>query len=81
MTSDEYKQSVAEFFNLRQDYNKDDFHKRHADRLVAIARPQPGERVLDVATGTGLGELSGSDTGEPCFLPERRGLSRPAHGW
>jgi ubiquinone/menaquinone biosynthesis C-methylase UbiE len=54
VSSDEYKQSVAEFFNLRQDYNKDDFHKRFADRLVVIAKPRPGEDVLDVATGTGL---------------------------
>jgi ubiquinone/menaquinone biosynthesis C-methylase UbiE len=54
VTRDEYRQSVAEFFNNRQDYNKDDFHKRQADRLVAVARPQPGELVLAVAAGTGL---------------------------
>ena len=49
MTNGEYKQSVAEFFNLRQDYNKDDFHERLAGRLIAVARPQQGEHVLDVA--------------------------------
>ena len=29
-------------------------HARLADRLVRLAAPQPDERVLDIATGTGF---------------------------
>lgn len=52
--SDEYKRHVAETFDARVNYDEDGERARRACRLVDVARPRPGERVLDVATGTGL---------------------------
>lgn len=54
---DEFKQRVADGFDRRigrGDYDKGGFHSRLADRLVELADPQPGQRVLDLATGTGF---------------------------
>ena len=46
---------MAELFDARaSNYDEDNLRARLASRLVDIARPQPGERVLDIATGTGL---------------------------
>ena len=50
----EYKRRVAENFDARTDYSRSDIHARLADRLIRLAAPQPGERVLDIATGTGF---------------------------
>ena len=59
MDEDEYKRLLAENFDARSlDYNPENFHGRLADKVAALARPQPGEAVLDVATGTGLAALS-----------------------
>jgi ubiquinone/menaquinone biosynthesis C-methylase UbiE len=68
MTEQEYKQRLAENFDARSlDYNPDGFHGRLAERVVALARPQTGEDVLDIATGTGLAALAAArligDTG------------------
>ena len=53
--SEEYKRHLAEIFDARAvNYDEDNLRARLASRLVDIARPQPGERVLDIATGTGL---------------------------
>jgi ubiquinone/menaquinone biosynthesis C-methylase UbiE len=53
--SKEYKCQLAEIFDARAvNYDEDNLRARLAGRLVEIARPQQGERVLDVATGTGL---------------------------
>jgi ubiquinone/menaquinone biosynthesis C-methylase UbiE len=49
-----YTHAVARHFDARTDYSRSQTHARLADRLVALAAPQPGERVLDIATGTGL---------------------------
>ncbi len=57
MLDETYKRLVAEIFDARIDYNKDHFHGRLAVRLVDLARPQPGEWVLDIAVGTGLAAL------------------------
>lgn len=55
MNETDYKQRLAENSDARcRAYNPDNFHGRLADRVVARARPQPGEDVLDIATGTGL---------------------------
>lgn len=50
-----YKQQVLNDFNNRK--GDSDFHRRFARRLVEIAKLQPGHRVLDVATGTGLAAI------------------------
>jgi len=49
-----YKKAVAEIFDARTDYNLSESHARLADRLLRLAAPQAGERVLDIATGTGF---------------------------
>jgi ubiquinone/menaquinone biosynthesis C-methylase UbiE len=50
-----FKQQVAEFFNQRSQYDEEsDFHPRLAAQLIESANLQPGHKVLDVATGTGL---------------------------
>ena len=42
------------FSNRALKYEKDnDFHPRLARKLVEFLRPNPGDKVLDVATGTG----------------------------
>ena len=50
-----FKQEVAEYFNQRTNYDlESDFHPRLAQRFLAYADIQPGETILDIATGTGL---------------------------
>lgn len=51
---DGYKRAVAEFFDARDNYSRSELHARMASRLVRLAAPQPSERVLDIATGTGF---------------------------
>ena len=51
---DPYKRGIAEHFNSRTSYSRSESHARLADTLVRLAAPQPDERVLDVATGTGF---------------------------
>lgn len=59
MTEQEYKRRLAENFDARSlEYNTNNFHGRLAERVVALARPQPGDAVLDIATGTGLAALA-----------------------
>ena len=55
---DDYKRAIAEHFDARTDYSRSKTHARLADRLVRLATPQPDERVLDVATGTGFVAIS-----------------------
>lgn len=57
MTSDEFKRRLGVTFDNRLDYNKDNFHGRLADKVVSLAYPQPGDKVLDIATGTGLAAI------------------------
>ncbi len=54
MVLDEYRRAIAEHFDARTDYGRSKTHARLADRLVRLAAPQPDERVLDIATGTGF---------------------------
>lgn len=49
----EYKQQVTAFFDSRTSYDNDLTYRR-AIRLVELAPLQKGQRVLDVATGTGI---------------------------
>ena len=52
-----YKQSVADFYNSRTDYDND-FTRDRALRLVEYAPLKSGDSVLDVATGTGIVAIS-----------------------
>jgi len=53
--SEDYKRRLAGIFDARAaNYDEDNLRARLANRLVDVARPRPGERALDVATGTGL---------------------------
>ncbi|WP_041233729.1 class I SAM-dependent methyltransferase [Cylindrospermum stagnale] len=50
-----YKQQVTKFFNLRTAYDQEGkFHPRLANRLLECLSLHSGQRILDVATGTGL---------------------------
>lgn len=52
-----YKQYILNDFNNRPHY-ENEFHRRAATRLVELAKLQPGQQVLDVATGTGLAAIA-----------------------
>ena len=52
-----YKQQILNDFNNRTFY-ENEFHRRVAIRLVEWAKLQPGQQVLDVATGTGLAAIA-----------------------
>jgi ubiquinone/menaquinone biosynthesis C-methylase UbiE len=46
---------IADSFNARAErYAGDDWHRRYAEQLVAVAPLRPGDRVLDAGTGTGF---------------------------
>ena len=57
MPSDEYKRQLGITFDNRLDYNKDNFHGKLAEKVVALASPKQGDNVLDIATGTGLAAI------------------------
>ncbi len=44
---------VAPRYDLMNDLMSAGLHRRWKDRFVDLVRPQPGERILDVAGGTG----------------------------
>jgi len=49
----EYKQRIVADFNSRTNYDNE-WRYRFANRLVELARLQKGQKVLDIATGTGI---------------------------
>lgn len=52
---DEYKQQIADLYSSRSaSYDNGAWHPRIAHRLVEYADIQPGQQVLDIATGTGM---------------------------
>lgn len=52
---DEFKQQVAELYSQRSDsYDQGDFHPLLAHHLIEYARIHRGQKILDIATGTGL---------------------------
>ncbi|AFY82762.1 class I SAM-dependent methyltransferase [Oscillatoria acuminata] len=51
----DYKQQIADYFNRRTNYDQEgDFHPIVAHHLIQYADIQPGQHILDIATGTGL---------------------------
>lgn len=53
--SNNYKQQIADYFNRRTNYDQEgDFHPIVAHHLIQGADIQPGQHILDIATGTGL---------------------------
>lgn len=59
---DTYKQQIADLYSRRgETYGIDDWHPHLAQRLVEYAQLQPGWRVLDIATGTGLAAFAAAE--------------------
>lgn len=54
---DEYKCRLARAFGARTEYD-DDYTLHRAVRLVECAQLRPGQKVLDVATGTGIAAIA-----------------------
>ncbi|MEO1351101.1 MAG: protein-L-isoaspartate(D-aspartate) O-methyltransferase [Cyanobacteria bacterium J06635_15] len=52
-----FKQQVLNDFNHRSNYDNE-FHKRAATQLIEAAHLQPGQYVLDIATGIGLAAIA-----------------------
>ncbi|MGB5962171.1 MAG: methyltransferase domain-containing protein [Coleofasciculaceae cyanobacterium] len=48
-----YQQEIKAFYDARTSYDNDFTHRR-AIPLVELAQLQPGQQILDVATGTGI---------------------------
>ncbi|MGB7442008.1 MAG: methyltransferase domain-containing protein [Coleofasciculaceae cyanobacterium] len=64
---DDFKQQVADIYSQRSEtYDQGDFHPKIAHCLIEYAAIESGQKVLDIATGTGLvaievAELVGKD--------------------
>lgn len=59
---DAYKRSIADLYNQRSDhYDQGDYHSRLARLLLDSVGIEPGQRVLDVATGTGIVALQAAE--------------------
>lgn len=64
---DEFKQQVADTYSQRSEtYDQGDFHPKIAHYLIEYTAIESGQKVLDIATGTGLvaieaAELVGKD--------------------
>jgi len=56
----EYKQEILDFYQARTSYDND-FTYRRAVPLVELAHLQPGQHILDVATGTGIIAIAASE--------------------
>jgi ubiquinone/menaquinone biosynthesis C-methylase UbiE len=51
----EFKQQVADMYSHRSNnYDEGDFHRQLAHRLIECAAIHSGQKILDLATGTGL---------------------------
>ena len=55
-----YKQEIRDFYQARTSYDND-FTYRRAIPLVELAQLQPGQQVLDIATGTGIVAIAASE--------------------
>lgn len=55
MTLNNYQKAITHLYNKRSaNYNQGNFHPQLAQLLIDYTVIQPGQRVLDLATGTGL---------------------------
>ena len=52
------REIAASFDTRAASYGRNEWHRRCAERLVEICQPQPGNRVLDAATGTGFAAIA-----------------------
>ncbi|MBR8827755.1 MAG: methyltransferase domain-containing protein [Gomphosphaeria aponina SAG 52.96 = DSM 107014] len=51
----QFQQEVATYFNKRNNYDQEgDFHPKLAARLIQHSQISQGQKILDMATGTGL---------------------------
>lgn len=57
---EEYKQQVITDFNARTNYDND-FRYRFANPLIELAHLEPGQHILDVATGTGIVAIAAAE--------------------
>jgi len=59
---EQFKQQIAETFNKRKNYDNEGYlHHKLARRLVKYAGLKPGEKIIDMATGTGLVAIAASN--------------------
>ncbi len=56
----EFKQEIMAFYDARSSYDND-FTYRRAIPLVELAQLQPGQHILDIATGTGIIAIAASE--------------------
>ncbi|SNY72124.1 class I SAM-dependent methyltransferase [Paractinoplanes atraurantiacus] len=81
--------TIESAFDQRAAAYSDDWHVRYAERLVELAGPSAGTRILDAATGTGLaataaaraagptGHVLGVDISEGMLARARRSAAAP----
>ncbi|HLP89517.1 MAG TPA: methyltransferase domain-containing protein [Nostocaceae cyanobacterium] len=55
---EQYKQQLLADFNTRSNYDQGRFYQPIANKLVSLTHLQSGQKVLDIATGTGLVALN-----------------------
>lgn len=60
-----YKQRVVADFNHRTNYDEGNLHPRLAHRLVELTELHSGQKILDIATGTGLVALAAAQIAGP----------------
>ncbi|ACK67711.1 Methyltransferase type 11 [Rippkaea orientalis PCC 8801] len=53
----DYKHQVTEFFNQRQNNYDTDYSYRRGLRLVQLTPIEKGQKILDIATGTGIAAI------------------------
>ena len=54
----QYKQLVANYFNARTNYDDSELAHHRAERLLKSVQLKKGQKILDIATGTGLIAIS-----------------------
>jgi ubiquinone/menaquinone biosynthesis C-methylase UbiE len=76
------REIAASFDTRASNYGRNEWHRKCAERLVETCQPQPGNRVLDAATGTGFAAFAsarrvGRD-GHVCGVDVSAGMLREA---